>query len=571
MHLIEKLRSDLAAALSAAANADLPERLLEYPEASENGDLAFPCFTLAKELKKAPPAIAAQLAAEVKLPAGFARVEAKGPYLNVFLDAEAIVALACEEALSAGERFGDRTAVTPEKVMVESVSPNNNKPLHLGHVRNGLIGESVSALLESQGHTVVRAMVLNDRGLAIAKAMVVYAKWGEGKTPESTGQKGDRFVADWYVMFETKLKAGEPGLEEAAQDVIAKWEAEDPETRALWKTMGAWCVAGQEATYRRLGFRFDATYRESEIYKDGKAIVEEGVASGAFVKEADGHVEAKLEPFGLPDKVLLRSNGTALYITQDLHLAKRKFEDYGLDRSVYVVGSEQDLQFRQLFRILELAGYPWATKLEHLSYGYVTLPEGRMKSREGTVVDADDLLDALETDAYQEIRQRHPALPDDEALRRARQVALAAVKFHFLEVDIASDMTYDPKASLSFTGKTGPYLQYMHARIRSVVRKAAEAATEGEGRHPAATEARLAWTVARFPEAVRRAAESSRPSLVAQHLYAVARAIAAFYEEAPVLAASAEDRAVRLKLLEAADVALVRGMALLGFSAPDEM
>ncbi|HJV33183.1 MAG TPA: arginine--tRNA ligase, partial [Patescibacteria group bacterium] len=327
----------------------------------------------------------------------------------------------------------------------------------------------------------------------------------------------------------------------------------------------------QHETYGRFGFRFDAVYKESEIYKEGKAIVEEGVMKGAFLKADDGHVEAKLEPFGMPDKVLLRSNGTALYITQDLYLAKKKFEDYGLDRSLYVVGNEQNLQMRQLFKILELAGYPWATKLEHLSYGYVTLPEGRMKSREGTVVDADDLLSALEADAALEIRQRHQALSDDELVRRAHAVALAAVKFYFLEVDIASDMVYDPKASLAFTGKTGPYLQYMHARIRSIARKAAETPAEGEGRHAVEEEFRLAWSVARFPESVRRAAESSRPSLVAQQIYEIAKAVAALYEKAQVLNASKEDRGARLKLLEAADAALVRGMALLGFSAPDEM
>jgi len=571
MYLIEDLRTSLASALSAAAGADLHEHLLEYPELPENGDLAFPCFALAKHLKKAPAAIASELAEAIKLPDGFARVETKGPYLNFFLDRDAVVGRAADEALETGRRFGDRKAGHDEKVMVEFISPNNNKPLHLGHVRNGLIGESVSALLESQGHEVVRSMVLNDRGLAIAKAMVAYAKWGEGKTPESSGMKGDHFVAEWYVMFESKLKAGEAWLEEAAQDVITKWEAEDPDTRALWKTMGEWCVKGQHETYARFGFRFDAIYKESEIYKEGKAIVEEGVAKGAFMKGEDGHVEAKLEGFGMPDKILLRSNGTALYITQDLYLAKKKFDDYGLDRSLYVVGNEQNLQMRQLFKILEIAGYPWAKDLEHLSYGYVTLPEGRMKSREGTVVDADDLLSALEEDAALEIRQRHPTLTDDELVRRARLVALAAVKFYFLEVDIASDMVYDPKASLAFTGKTGPYLQYMHARIRSIARKADETATEGEGRHPQEEEFRLAWSIARFPEAVRRAAEQNRPSIVAAQIYEIAKAVAALYERAQVLAASKEDREARLKLLEAADAALVRGMSLLGFTAPDEM
>ncbi len=571
MYLIEALKSGLAAALSKATESEISADVFEYPELPENGDLAFPCFPLAKSLKQPPPKIAADLAAKIILPEGFARAGVKGPYLNFFLDHAYVLDHAVASVREAGAAYGDRKATLPETVMVEYVSPNTNKPLHLGHLRNGLIGEAACHLLESQGHRAIRAMVLNDRGLAIAKAMVAYAKWGDGKTPESSGMKGDHFVAEWYVLFEKKLKEGEAWLEEAAVETVRTWEEGDAATRALWSTMNAWCVGGQQETYKRLGFHFDVEYRESEIYKEGKAIVEAGVAKGAFIREADGHVAAKLEPFGLPDKVLLRSNGTALYITQDLYLAKRKFEEYRLDRSLYVVGNEQNLQFRQLFKILELAGYPWASKLAHLSYGYVALPEGRMKSREGTVVDADDLLSALEADAFQEIRQRHLTIPDDEANRRAHQVALAAAKFYFLDVDIATDMIYDPKASLAFTGKTGPYLQYMHARIRSLLRKAEETSPEGEGRDPKEEEFRLAFMLARFPEAVRRAAGQLRPSLVAAHLYETAKAVAALYENAPILNASREDREARLHAMEAAAVVLKRGAHLLGFEMPEEM
>lgn len=575
MYLIESLKSAVAEAISKAAGETVDVSLLEYPELPENGDLAFPCFSLAKTLKKAPSAIASDLVEKLNGERGlspFASIEAKGPYLNFFLDKAKLVEEAAAETELKKEAFSDRTG-TPEKVMVEYVSPNTNKPLHLGHVRNGLIGEAVSNLLASQGNVVVRAMVLNDRGLAIAKAMVAYAKWGEGKTPEDVGRKGDHFVAEWYVLFEKRLKAGEAGLEEEAAEVVRKWEDGDEATRALWKTMNGWCVAGQEATYGRLGFRFDKVYKESEIYKEGKAIVEEGVKKGAFVRAADGHVEAKLEPYGLPDKVLLRSNGTALYITQDLYLAKRKFEDDGLDRSIYVVGNEQDLQFKQLFKLLELMGYPWAAKLHHLSYGYVTLPEGRMKSREGTVVDADDLLSELESEAAVEIKQRHPTITDDELVRRAREVALAAVKFHFLEVDIASDMTYDPKASLAFNGRTGPYLQYMHARIRSILRKDAEipSGVSGQASDVGAEESALAWSIARFPESVSRAAAQLRPSLVANHLYDVAKTFAAFYERCAVLNASPEDRERRLKLVSATGIVLKKGLSLLGIAAPEEM
>ncbi len=567
MYLIESLKSNLAVALARASATEIPPDALEYPELPENGDLAFPCFQLAKSLKQAPPKIAAELAGKLDLPADFERVEAKGPYLNFFLKKEAVIEQVSAEV---DEHYGDRKPEKPEKVMIEYVSPNNNKPLHLGHVRNGLLGSAIASLLESQGVQVVRALLLNDRGLAIAKAMVAYIRWGEGRTPDDLGKKGDRYLGDLYVLYEKSAKTDE-SLEKDAHDIIRKWEEGDAETRKLWRTMSDWCEAGQHETYRRFGFLFDVEYKESEIYKEGKEIVELGLAKGVFRKDETGAVIADLEAHGLPNKVVLRSDGTALYITQDLHLAKKKFDEQGLDASVYVVADEQNLHFRQLFKILELLGFPWAAKLRHLSYGLVALPEGRMKSREGTVVDADDLLSALETDAAVEIRQRHLALSDDETLRRARQVALAAVKFYFLDVDIASGMIYDPKASLAFAGKTGPYLQYMHARIRSLVRKSEETEAEGEGREAKDEEFQLSLALARFPEAVRRAATQLRPSLVAAQLYEIARAVAALYENVPVLNASKQDRAARLRLLEAAARALKRGAHLLGFEVPEEM
>ncbi len=577
MYLIEELKLNLAKALSKATSEDISADALEYPELSENGDLAFPCFSLAKKLKSAPPKIAADLAAEVKLPDGFERVETKGPYLNFFFDRAELVEQATSAVLKAGETYGDRKG-DHEKVMVEYISPNNNKPLHLGHVRNGLVGESLSNLYESQGKKVTRALLLNDRGLAIAKAMVAYMKWGNDATPDTLGKKGDHYLGDLYVLYEQEAKKDE-NLEKQAHEIIRKWEAGNAETRALWKTMSDWCEAGQHETYKRFGFRFDIEYKESEIYKEGKELVELGLKKGVFKKDDTGAVFADLEAYKLPNKIVLRSDGTSLYITQDLYLAKKKFDEEGIDASVYVVGNEQNLHFQQLFKILELLGFEWASKAKHLSYGYVTLPEGRMKSREGTVVDADDLLSALEADAAMEIKQRHATLPDDELVRRAHSVALAAVKFYFLEVDISSDMVYDPKASLSFTGKTGPYLQYMHARIKSVMRKEETESAAGPST-PAEAGAQdqekkydfaLAFALARFPEAVHRAASQDRPSLVAAHLYETARAIAALYENAPVLTASKEDRKARLKLLEAAAIVLKRGADLLGFSVPEEM
>ena len=402
--------------------------------------------------------------------------------------------------------------------------------------------------------------------------MVAYEKWGEGKTPADVGKKGDHFVGDLYVLYEKNAKT-DPELETAAHEMIRKWEAGDGATRELWKTLSDWAERGQRETCKKLGFRFDASYKESDIYQEGKEIVAAGLKAGVFKKDETGAVYADLEPRGLPNKVVLRSDGTALYITQDLFLAKKKFDDHGLDASIYVVGNEQNLHFKQLFKILELLGYPWASDVKHLSYGYVTLPEGRMKSREGTVVDADDLVAELEADAAVEIKQRHPAIPDDELVRRARQVAMAAVKFHFLEVDIASDMVYDPKASLSFTGRTGPYIQYMHARIENILRK--EDSMEVKQRpgiaHIALEEHALAMLIAKYPETVRQSAESLRPSLVALHLYETAKAFAAFYERCSVLNASPEDRERRLKLAEAVGIVLENGLSILGIEAPVEM
>ncbi len=539
------------------------------PPKPELGDLAFGCFMVAKVTKLAPGKIAADLAAALFSETDIiTKAIAAGPYVNFFINQSAFVssvAATSAPAIPPGPAAGS-------KAMVEYVSPNNNKPLHLGHVRNGAIGAAIANLLEARGAKVVRSLVLNDRGMAIAKAMVAYSRWANGATPTTLDLKGDHYLGDLYVQYDKAEKAGDKTLEDEAHNMIKKWEDGDSETRALWQMLGEWCEAGQHATYNRLGFHFDIEYKESELYLHGKELVEEGLAKGIFIKDETGAVIAQLEEHGLPNKVVLRADGTSLYITQDLYLAKKKADDEQLDTSIYVVANEQNLHFKQLFKILELLGYPWASKLRHLSYGLVTLPEGRMKSREGTVVDADDLLTSLETDAATEIRQRYPDLADEAVGIRAHQVAIAAVKFHFLEVDIASDSVYDPKESLSFNGRTGPYVQYMHARIASILRKAdATPISEAAAMGVVDGEFRLAVTIAEYPEAVAKAADQLRPSLVALHLYTVAKAVAAFYEDVPVLSANLNDRTRRLQLLSAASNALRHGLNILGIEAPEEM
>lgn len=572
MYLIEGLKQDILKAIQKASGEKaLDVSVLEYPSDSANGDVAFPCFALAKQLKKAPHAIAEELAESIRLPKGAEKAEAKGPYLNFFLDRAFMYERTVAEAMKLDKAYGKRKAGKKEKVMVEYVSPNNNKPLHLGHIRNGLIGESVCNLLESQGHEAIRTFLLNDRGLAIAKSMVAYRHWGEDLTPSDKGVKGDVFVGDLYVQFDKEAKKDE-ALDEEAHEMIRKWEAGDEETRKLWKKLNDWVVAGQEESYKRLGFRFDAEYRESDIYKEGKAIVEEGLAKGVFEKDETGAVMARLEDVGLSDKVVLRADGTSLYITQDMTLAKRKEEDRHPDLSLIVVANEQNLHFRQLFAILKKLGYAWADKQKHLSYGYVSLPEGRMKSREGTVVEADELVSALEADAMMEIKQRHLGLDDRELERRSHILAMAALKFYFLEVDIVSDMTFDPKASLAFNGKTGPYLQYMNARIHSILRKSEVKA--GKAQAPEAVtddEHRLISQVLRYPEVVREAAEQLRPSHLANHLYETARALAGFYERVQVLAAPEKERAARINLISAVSIVLENGLDILGIQTLEEM
>lgn len=579
--IVEKTKEGIVEAIRDAAHSDAPKAdLLEYPTDPKNGDIAFPCFVLARELKKSPPAIAAELVESLKLPAGVESVAAAGPYLNFTVSDDFLVRATAYVRMKGGHYgFRDRTR---RKAVVEYVSPNNNKPLHLGHIRCGLVGESVANLMETQGDGVVRTLLLNDRGLAIAKSMVAYMRWGEGMEPQEKGMKGDRFVGDMYVRFDKEAKS-DPSLEEAAHEVIRKWEDGDEETRALWKKLDAWAVEGQEESYRKLGLHFDTRYRESDVYRDGKTIVEEGLKKGVFERDETGAVMARLEDEGLQDKVVLRSDGTALYITQDMALAKRKEADHAPDLSVIVTANEQILHFRQLFAILKKLGYGWADRQQHLAYGYVSLPEGRMKSREGNVVEADDLVDALDADAAMEITQRHPKLDGQELVTRAHQLAMGALKFHFLQVDASQDMVFNPKESLSFNGRTGPYVQYMYARTRSIMRKAEVGKKKGlfaklfgKGERlmtiTAPEEKSLAFMLARYPETLTVSATELRPSVLANHLYETARALAAFYEKCPVISEEDESsKAFRLALVEATGIVLRNGLAVLGIDAPEEM
>jgi arginyl-tRNA synthetase len=552
--------------------------IAETPPSPEMGDLGFPMFGYAKILRKGPPQIAALVAAKLaeageKIPGeGFA---AEGPYLNVRLDRGAVAAGLLDRILNPppDAPFGRPGTLKGSRIMVEFSSPNTNKPLHLGHLRNDVLGESISRILAACGAGVRKVCIINDRGIHICKSMLAYQEHGQGATPESEGLKSDRFVGDWYVRFskdlkeETEALVREKGLEKKAaeaqaplmlraQELLRKWEAGDAATVELWKRMNAWTVQGMKKTYERTGVSFDQYYFESETYLKGKEEVLKGLEKGVFQREADGSVQADLTGENLDKKVLLRSDGTSIYITQDLGLAIYRNRDWPFDRLVYVVGSEQQYHFKVLFTLLEKLGYPWAKNLYHLSYGMVNLPEGKMKSREGTVVDADELIDSLRDLALAEIREkeREEALGDPAAA--AEKVALGALHYYLLQVSPGKDMLFNPKESLSFNGNTGPYLQYMGARISSMLRKEAGSAAAAGAVKPGLLSGDAEWelikTLASYPEAVAESAALMDPSRLAAWIYGLSRAFSRFYHDCPILSAGDPDLAAsRLALSRA--------------------
>ncbi len=559
-------RERIAAAVAAVAAESLPpaaaptvdQVVAETPPKPELGDFGFPMFAFAKTLRKGPPqiaqAVAAKLAADPEA-AKLGSAAAEGPYVNVRVAKASVAAQTLELALDPASSFGRPGTLAGKRVMVEFSSPNTNKPLHLGHLRNDVLGESISRILAACGAEVKKVCIINDRGVHICKSMLAYRKFGGGKTPEGEGLKSDRFVGDMYVRFHQWSK-DDPTAEAQAQELLRKWEAGDPETVELWKKMNGWAVAGMKKTYERTGVSFDTYYYESETYLKGKEEVFKGLEQGVFYKEEDGSVWIDLTDEGLDKKVLLRKDGTALYMTQDIGTAIYRHRDWPFDRLVYVVGSEQQYHFKVLFRVLEKLGFQWASALHHLSYGMVNLPEGKMKSREGTVVDADDLLDKLRDLALEEIREkgREEAVGDPALI--AERVALGALHYFLLQVSSTKDMLFDPKESLSFNGNTGPYLQYMGARISSMLAKeGGSAAASGKVRpellvHDAEWE--LVKAVSAYTQAVADTAERMDPAGLTAYLYDLSKAFSRFYHDCPILNASDSDlAATRLALSKA--------------------
>jgi arginyl-tRNA synthetase len=477
-----------------------------------------------------------------------------------------------------------------KKVMVEYSSPNTNKPLHLGHVRNNLLGYSVAQILAAAGYDVVKTNLVNDRGIHICKSMLAWQKWGNGETPESTGEKGDHLVGKYYVIFDKEYKkqienlklAGQtedeakknaPLIKEA-QEMLLQWEAGDDAVIDLWQKMNGWVYEGFGETYKKLGVAFDKYYYESNTYLLGKDIVEEGLASGVFFKKDDGSVWIDLTEDGLDQKLVLRADGTSVYITQDMGTAQLKYDDYQMDESIYVVGNEQDYHFKVLFLILEKLGKTWAKGLYHLSYGMVDLPSGKMKSREGTVVDADDLIAEMERTAKQVTEElgKINDFSEEEKEQLYHTIGMGALKYFLLKVDPKKRLLFDPNESVDFQGHTGPFIQYTHARIKSVLNRAIITGIATEPTELAPEERDLIVTLTQFPETIKQAAAAHNPGAIANYVYEIAKAYNKFYHEHSIL--QAEDELVkqfRLQLSAAAAKVIGKGMNLLGIEVPERM
>lgn len=512
---------------------------------------------------------------------------AKG-FLNLSIDPGYWTGELLEAA--ADENFGISTpAADAPLVMVEYSSPNTNKPLHLGHVRNNLLGYSLSRILSAAGYRVVKTNIVNDRGIHICKSMLAWQKWGNGCTPASSGKKGDHLIGDFYVLFDKHYKEEVAALtaqgmteDEAkdqaplmleARDMLRRWEQNDPEVRKLWETMNSWVYEGFDQTYRRLGVDFDKIYYESQTYLEGKDLVLKGLEEGKMYRREDGSVWADLRENGLDEKLLLRRDGTSVYMTQDIGTAKLRYRDYPISKMIYVVGNEQNYHFQVLSILLDRLGFAWGKDLVHFSYGMVELPSGKMKSREGTVVDADDLMDTMERQAAETAADRFKDMTPDESRETARIVGMGALKYFLLKVDPKKNMLFNPSESIDFNGNTGPFLQYTYARIRSVLRRAGDKdyATEKHA-VPSPKEATLIRKVCDLPKVVAEAARTYSPALIANYCYDLAKEYNQFYHDYPMLREEdTHKRNLRLLLSQTVARTLRNATGLLGMEMPERM
>lgn len=605
MNIAGEISSSVIKAVKELYGADITENMVQLQKTKREfeGSLTLVVFPFLKISRQKPEATAEAIGNWlVENCEHVERFNVVKGFLNLVLAQQSWIKLL--NAINADEHYGERKAgADAPLVMIEYSSPNTNKPLHLGHVRNNLLGWSLAQIMEANGNRVVKTNIVNDRGIHICKSMLAWLKWGNGETPETSGKKGDHLIGDYYVAFdkhyreevkelEAKFKAEGMTDEEAekkakdeaplikeAHDMLVKWEANDPEVRALWEKMNSWVYAGFDETYKALGVGFDKIYYESQTYLEGKAKVEEGLKKGLFFRKEDNSVWADLSDEGLDQKLLLRSDGTSVYMTQDIGTAEMRFNDYPIDKMIYVVGNEQNYHFQVLSILLDRLGFKWGKELVHFSYGMVELPNGKMKSREGTVVDADDLIAAMIDDARRTSEElgKFADMSDEERAEVARIVGMGALKYFILKVDARKNMLFNPEESIDFNGNTGPFIQYTYARIRSILRKAeAQGITLPEtfsgSVNLSVKESELIQKMNEYGAAVRQAGIDYSPSGIANYCYELTKEFNQFYHDFSILGADTEDEKI-LRLLIAKNVAktLKNGMRLLGIEMPERM
>lgn len=605
MNIAGEISSSVIQAVKELYGADITENMVQLQKTKREfeGSLTLVVFPFLKISRQKPEATAEAIGNWlVENCEHVERFNVVKGFLNLVLAQQSWIKLL--NAINADEHYGERKAgADAPLVMIEYSSPNTNKPLHLGHVRNNLLGWSLAQIMEANGNRVVKTNIVNDRGIHICKSMLAWLKWGNGETPESSGKKGDHLIGDYYVAFdkhyreevkeleakyvaegmdaeeaEKKAKDEAPLIKEA-HEMLVKWEHNDPEVRALWEKMNSWVYAGFDETYKALGVSFDKIYYESQTYLEGKAKVEEGLKKGLFFRKEDNSVWADLSDEGLDQKLLLRSDGTSVYMTQDIGTAEMRFNDYPIDKMIYVVGNEQNYHFQVLSILLDRLGFKWGKELVHFSYGMVELPNGKMKSREGTVVDADDLIAAMIDDARRTSEElgKFADMSDEERAEVARIVGMGALKYFILKVDARKNMLFNPEESIDFNGNTGPFIQYTYARIRSILRKAeAQGITLPEtfsgNVNLSVKESELIQKMNEYGAAVRQAGIDYSPSGIANYCYELTKEFNQFYHDFSILGADTEDEKI-LRLLIAKNVAktLKNGMRLLGIEMPERM
>ena len=606
MTIEQKIVDAVKQGIKSLYGAEVEEKQIQLQKTKKEfeGNLTVVVFPFVKTAHKKPEDVGAELGAYLKENASDVVADfnvVKG-FLNLVVSTSAWIGLLNE--INGEEKFG---FVAPTEksplVMIEYSSPNTNKPLHLGHMRNNLLGSSLARIVEANGNKVVKTNIVNDRGIHICKSMLAWQKWGNGATPESTGKKGDHLIGDFYVEFDKHYKAEcdelarqyvsegmdeeaakekakqETPLIKEAHDMLVKWEHNDPEVRSLWKTMNEWVYAGFDETYKRMGVSFDKIYYESDTYLEGKEKVMEGLEKGLFYRRDDGSVWANLEAEGLDEKLLLRSDGTSVYMTQDIGTAKLRFQDYPIDKMIYVVGNEQNYHFQVLSILLDKLGFSWGKDLVHFSYGMVELPNGKMKSREGTVVDSDELMDQMVKDAYEASKEmtKKVHIPEDEAREIAEKVGMGALKYFILKVDARKNMLFNPEESIDFNGNTGPFIQYTYARIKSILRKAEDAGIVIPDTLPADTaisekEVELIQKLNGFTAALRQAGQDYSPSGIATYCYELTKEYNQFYHDFHILnEEDAQKQVFRLVLSKNVAKVAQLGMGLLGIEMPERM